>query len=618
MKFWRFFLAIMPVFLAGCTYNPVLNPVFTHGVETQQKPWSHTRFFNNPDNFQFAIVADRTGEARKGVFPKAAKKLNLLRPEFVVSVGDLIEGYTKDKAVLQKEWNQFNQFVNYFEMPFFYVAGNHDTGNKELAEVWRDLFGPSYYFFIYKDVLFVIMDTQEYRQKENKGKYLSQQQIDWVKGVLVQHPNVRWTMLFMHQPLWIYETGDIGLDGKVYPPKKTGFKQVERALQGRNYTVIAGHFHAYTKYIRKNKKYFVLATTGGESSLRGPEFGEFDHAVWVTMTSKGPVIANLMIDGIYDENVTTERMMLKQENNAYYEKLLEFVVEEELSTHEKLHFSLPIKNYFKHNLRYDISWDNSEAKWQVVPDKLGGVIAPKQQKILHFTALVTKKNGEPKCRVKLASDDSLDLTKDMSSVKIIRQLERPVFEAVSVAEPPQIDGKLDDGIWQLPKPVAGFRTKADEDITVQTDAWFTYDKDNLYIAFKCNETNMPFIKTEVTQTDGEVWNDDSVEIFIDTDLDRKTYYQIIVNSAGVFYDAKGFDKKVTLGPVVKTSKEKECWIVEIAVPWKNMNISKPEPGQKMGIGLVRTRNEPREIQQCPVLFGDNHQPDMFGDLLFKK
>jgi hypothetical protein len=59
------------------------------------------------------------------------------------------------------------------------------------------------------------------------------------------------------------------------------------------------------KYERNNGKYFVLATTGGGSRLRGPNLGEFDHVVWVTMTQNGPVIANLLLEGIWDENIMT-------------------------------------------------------------------------------------------------------------------------------------------------------------------------------------------------------------------------------------------------------------------------------------------------------------------------
>ena len=50
-------------------------PDFKHSVTTKKKPWTDKEFLNNPANFQFAIVADRTGGVRRGIFPEAVKKL---------------------------------------------------------------------------------------------------------------------------------------------------------------------------------------------------------------------------------------------------------------------------------------------------------------------------------------------------------------------------------------------------------------------------------------------------------------------------------------------------------------------------------------------------------------
>src|SRR6516162_6552026 len=61
----------------------------------QRKPWTSLDLDAASDDFHFAVVSDRTGAERKGVFPKAVAQLNLLQPRFVVSVGDLIEGYTE-------------------------------------------------------------------------------------------------------------------------------------------------------------------------------------------------------------------------------------------------------------------------------------------------------------------------------------------------------------------------------------------------------------------------------------------------------------------------------------------------------------------------------------------
>src|SRR5438552_9220373 len=55
-------------------------------VQVEEKnPWTHLRLNNDPRDFRFAIVSDRTGGHRPQVFSRAIERLNLLQPEFVVS-----------------------------------------------------------------------------------------------------------------------------------------------------------------------------------------------------------------------------------------------------------------------------------------------------------------------------------------------------------------------------------------------------------------------------------------------------------------------------------------------------------------------------------------------------
>ena len=35
------------------------------------------------------------------------------------------------------------------------------------------------------------------------------------------------------------------------------------------------------------------------------EYGEFDHIAYVTMTKNGPVVANILLDGILSDDVVT-------------------------------------------------------------------------------------------------------------------------------------------------------------------------------------------------------------------------------------------------------------------------------------------------------------------------
>ncbi|WP_347331661.1 metallophosphoesterase [Marinimicrobium locisalis] len=260
-------------------------------------PWTHLDFGNDPEAFQFAIVTDRTGGMRPGVFSQAVDKLNLLQPEFVVSVGDLIEGYTDDRAQLASEWNELDAMVQRLDMPFFYLAGNHDYTNNVMAEVWQERYGDSYYHFTYRDTLFVMLNSNDGGETHT----FSKAQVDWLEKTLEENPEPRWTLIFTHSPLWDRENQD-------------RWAEIEALLEDRQYTVFAGHHHRYVKDQRHGQKYFTLATTGGISSMRGSRFGEFDHVVWVTMSDDGPIIANLMLDGIWDENVRTAEMRDLQNN----------------------------------------------------------------------------------------------------------------------------------------------------------------------------------------------------------------------------------------------------------------------------------------------------------------
>jgi hypothetical protein len=257
------------------------------------KPWTSLDLNNDPGNFQFAIVTDRTGSHRPGVFMEGVKRLNLLQPEFVMSVGDLIEGYTEDENQLLREWEEFDGFIDQLEMPFFYVPGNHDITNKVMQDFWKKRFGPTHYYFKYKDVLFLCLDSEDNYRGSGRGT-IDDNQYEWIKKVLAENNDVKWTLLFMHQPLWVQNAETLR------------WPDVEKLLADRQHTVFAGHRHHYVRYEYNNGNYFMLATTGGGSSLRGPEFGEFDHVVWVTMTDDGPIIANVQLEGVFDQDVVDE------------------------------------------------------------------------------------------------------------------------------------------------------------------------------------------------------------------------------------------------------------------------------------------------------------------------
>lgn len=295
---------IVALFVIGClfgvaiigrTYSPTAAPIehsSAIGIEVlKPTPWTQQPMLNDSVDFQFAIMSDRTGGMRRDVFSQAVDKVNLLQPEFVMCVGDLINGYTKDTTVLKAEYDEFDSIVNRLDMRFFRVVGNHDITNMTMSNLYHQRYGQSYYHFVYKNVLFLVVCTEDLPVRR-----VSDEQVAYMSKALADNSDVRWTFVFMHKPFFIE-------DPKHPHP---GWQKIQDQLKDRTHTVFAGHWHEYTKYTINNQSYIRLATTGGSSELTGIKDGSFDHIVWVTMTDEGPRIANLMLDGIYDENVKVQ------------------------------------------------------------------------------------------------------------------------------------------------------------------------------------------------------------------------------------------------------------------------------------------------------------------------
>ncbi|HQR08519.1 MAG TPA: metallophosphoesterase [Gemmatales bacterium] len=256
-------------------------------------PWTNLNFNNADDTFRFAIVSDRTGGHREGIFSKAVAQLNLMQPEFVMSVGDLIEGYSEKDEAIAGMWKEFDNYVSKLTMPFFRVPGNHDTANTTMQKYWKNKFGQIYYHFVYKNVLFLCAHTEDFPEGTKQATRISPEQTAYFAKVLAENKNVRHTIVFMHRPIWTQVSFD-----------DTGFTAFENQLLDRPYTVFAGHIHHYQKFVRHGRNYYQLATTGGGSKMRGLQYGEFDQIAWVTMKKDTMVMANVMLNGILPEDLS--------------------------------------------------------------------------------------------------------------------------------------------------------------------------------------------------------------------------------------------------------------------------------------------------------------------------
>ena len=287
-------------------------------------PWTSEEFKNDPADFQFLIVGDRTGGANaQGTFKHAVDHINLLQPEFVINVGDLIEGYSDDSAELHAEWAGADEMLAKLEMPFFRTPGNHDIANETAQQVWRERHGATYYHFVYKDVLFVILDSEdppraapegmkekidEYNRLQTEDPAKAQamlaefmsdeavvaalgkpvefndQQVAFVKDVLAKNADVRWTFVFLHEPAW--------------ENPSESFKAIQGLLKNRKHTFFGGHLHYYDYDLLDGYEHITMGPVGASFHHDGP--GNVDHLMWVTMQDSGPRMGNIALKGIFD------------------------------------------------------------------------------------------------------------------------------------------------------------------------------------------------------------------------------------------------------------------------------------------------------------------------------
>ncbi|MBK8501103.1 MAG: metallophosphoesterase [Saprospiraceae bacterium] len=432
-------------------------------------PWSSLELNNDQEQFQFIIVTDRTGGHRPGVFEEAVGKINLLQPEFVMSVGDLIEGYTTDTSILNAEWDEFTGFIDQLEMPFFYVPGNHDFTNEVQGKDYLKRFGRDYYHFVYKDVLFLCLNSEDQFRGAGKGT-ISEPQYKYIEKALQDNPDVKYTFVFLHQPLWIQD------DPKYWP-------QVEAILESRPHTVFAGHYHHYVKRERNNGKYVMLATTGGGSALRGRDFGEFDHVVWVTMTKAGPVVANLWLKGIWDENVATEY------SESFIKDLLssqlvqiepvfadDFIGDKTFSIKLTNHMDVPITVSIEEGFGWDVWITVDSHKVTLMPNSvemLGGQMHPRKSNLVIDDLRATP--------IKFVV--SADISEE-SSLEIPVQVQvkpLPHKNIKKTANSPKIDGKLEE--WKML-----------DEVSIATDNQLkyaiTHNNTHLFIAAEVKDANV--------------------------------------------------------------------------------------------------------------------------------
>lgn len=200
---------------------------------------------------------------------------------------------------------------------------------------------------------------------------------------------------------------------------------------------------------------------------------------------------------------------------------------------------------------------------------------------------------------------------------------------------PVIDGKLDDAAWRGAPEEGGFTVVSEPNTRPQAPTYVKILTDGtaFYLGIRCIEPNLDKMQVTKTKHDEAVWADDSLEIVLDPDNQKGRLYHLIINSAGVQYDAEG---KISLPETSNDEAswdgawESVCtrgkgeWYAEYRLPFSTFGIT-PDKTRCVGLNLGRGRVgaskeasswSPTRIEYVnPACLGELHIPDDRGGVL---
>lgn len=269
------------------------------------------------DVFHFVVYGDRTGGVPAGlkVLRQAVKDTNLLDPDLVMTVGDLIQGYNEAPEWME-QMTEYKEIMEDLKMKWYPVAGNHDVywrgkgrapaGHHEAN--YEKHFGPLWYSFQHKNAGFVVLYSDEGDPATNLKAFnvgalqnMSDQQLAFLEKALSGLKDADHVFVFLHHPRWIGG----GYTGSNWPA-------VEQKLvaAGNVSAVFAGHVH-HMRYDHPENgiAYYTLATTGGHLSGDIPDAGYLHHLNMVTVRKERISVSALPIGAVIDPKQFTPEFL---------------------------------------------------------------------------------------------------------------------------------------------------------------------------------------------------------------------------------------------------------------------------------------------------------------------
>ncbi len=524
--------------------------------------------------FTFAVLGDRTGGAREGVFEQVVEDMRFLRPDIILTVGDLIQGYSSDSAGVEAEWDYVLELMESIGIEYHLTPGNHDIWNDQSQAIYERRVGNRDTALTYRNNLFIILDVS----LPYTAAAMPEEQIAWMEDALSEAPDHAHTFVFYHKPFWCedFSSGRDNLLHEVF---------VENGVDA----VFTGHYHRQFYTERDGIRYYSISSSGGGLPRWGAGEGSFYSYMWVKVDGDDFEIRTLepRLGDAADE-ITMDDMMRIDEILSGVVKTEEILLEVPVLEGTKK-ITVSVENPSAEATLADTARWYARDSWTVDPEHDYVEVPPGE--VATLTAFIS--NEEPlfpvprfNVRVPYKDGRTIEVSRPIAIKRLIHS--EPCVEV------PSIDGKLDDEVWQLlPVEEAGFGRAIENAPEDSTRFRLCHDEANLYIAVECFDSQPDEISGTVEERDGFANPDDTIMLVFNPEPGLREFYQITVNPIGTIFDRfieicpfgsyvmhPEWDAPATVGAEIS----ERGWTVEMAIPLEAFG---GEPGSRWGFNFMR-------------------------------
>ncbi len=165
---------------------------------------------------------------------------------------------------------------------------------------------------------------------------------------------------------------------------------------------------------------------------------------------------------------------------------------------------------------------------------------------------------------------------------------KPVYRCVRAVSPPELDGRLEDAMWERAERLE-LSSDQHDDATWPATMMLAYDDEFFYLAASCRKAPGAQYPTSSgpRPRDPPLDDRDRIDLLIDLDRDYTTYYRLT-------FDYRGWTGEACVGdthwdPVwyVACDADAEQWVVEAAIPLVELVDAPPQRRDVWAVGAQR-------------------------------